>query len=84
MFVLITLTQVGKLLRLPFAMSWWAYSFPVAAFTIASSLFAEKTGHGFQQVVMVVSYVVLLGVIALLVLKTAGAIRRDEICQPEG
>ncbi|MCA1241776.1 SLAC1 anion channel family protein [Stappia stellulata] len=84
MFALITLTQVNKLLRLPFAMSWWAYSFPVAAFTIASSLFAEKTGHGFQQVVMLVSYVVLLGVIALLVLKTAGAIRRDEICQPEG
>ncbi|WP_029057042.1 SLAC1 anion channel family protein [Stappia stellulata] len=83
MFVLITLTQVQKLLRLPFTMSWWAYSFPVAAFTIASALFAEKTGNGFQQGVMLVSYVVLLGVIAMLVIKTMAAIRRDEICQPE-
>lgn len=84
MFTLVTLTQVKKLLKLPFAMSWWAYSFPVAAFVIASALFADATGAAFQRVTMLVAYAVLWGVILLLLAKTAGAIRRDEICRPEG
>ncbi len=84
MFVLVTLTQVGRLIRLPFSMAWWAYSFPVAAFTIASSLFAEGTGAVFQRYLSHAAYAVLLMVIAILVTRTLGAIRRDEICRPEG
>ena len=36
--------QLPRILRLPFAMSFWALSFPVAGLTIASFLYAEKTG----------------------------------------
>ncbi len=84
MFVLVTLTQVGKLIRLPFSMAWWAYSFPVAGFTVASALFAEGTGAGFQKGLSFIAYAVLWVVIAILVSKTLAAIRRDEICRPEG
>jgi hypothetical protein len=37
-FAAIVATQIGKFMRLPFALSWWALSFPVAALTIASFL----------------------------------------------
>ena len=84
MFVLVTLTQIRKLVKLPFAMSWWAYSFPVAAFTIASGLFAAATGALFQQAVMLVAYLVLWSIIIVLIAKTVGAMRRDEICRPDG
>lgn len=84
MFVLVMLTQVGRLLRLPFSMAWWAYSFPVAAFTIASALFAESTGASFQRTLSFIAYGVLCAVIAMLVAKTFAAMRRNEICRPEG
>jgi tellurite resistance protein len=84
MFVLITLTQVGRLVSLPFTMSWWAYSFPVAGFTIASSRFGEATGTLVPKALTLVSYAVLCAIILLLVLKTIAAMRRDEICRPEG
>ena len=84
MFVLITLTQVGRLLHLPFAMSWWAYSFPVAGFTIASTLFAEGTGETIAHALGYIGYVTLWAIILLLVVRTLTAMRRNEICQPEG
>lgn len=83
MFVLVMLTQVGRLLRLPFSMAWWAYSFPVAAFAIASALFAESTGAAFQRTLSFIAYGVLWAVIAMLVAKTFAAMRRNEICRPE-
>ena len=43
-FAAIVLTQATKLRRLPFALSWWALSFPVAALSIASLRFADATG----------------------------------------
>jgi len=41
--VLLLVTQIGRFARLPFFISWWAYSFPLAAFTIASMLMYEHT-----------------------------------------
>jgi tellurite resistance protein len=84
MFVLITLTQVGRLMRLPFTMSWWAYSFPVAGFTIASTLFAEGTGETVAHALGYIGYAALWAIILLLVVRTLTALRRNEICQPEG
>lgn len=83
MFVLVTLTQVGRLLRLPFSMAWWAYSFPLAAFTIASALFAGSTGAALPRALSFIAYGVLWAVIAMLVVKTLAAIRRNEIFRPE-
>lgn len=83
LFVLVTLTQVGKLIRLPFAMSWWAYSFPVAAFSVAALLYGERTGHGLASLLGMIAYALLWGVIVLLVSRTLIGLRRNEICRPE-
>ena len=42
-FAFFLLTQFKKFAQLPFFMSWWAYSFPSASFTIASFNYATFT-----------------------------------------
>lgn len=79
---LLLLTQVGRFVRLPFALSWWAYSFPLAAITIASFVMFEKT--------QVMTYfwlasgllVILTAVILLLLVKTVMAALKGKICVP--
>ncbi len=39
-FAFFLLTQFKKLMKLPFFMSWWAYSFPTASFTVATFNYA--------------------------------------------
>lgn len=83
LFALIVLTQVPKLIKLPFALSWWAYSFPLAAMVIATFVMHEATkiaGYAFLANCL---YGLLLAVIAGLLVRTAMAISRHEICQPE-
>lgn len=41
---LLLIPQIPAFLRLPFFPSWWAYTFPLAAFTSASFRYAELTG----------------------------------------
>ncbi|MCA8906410.1 MAG: SLAC1 anion channel family protein [Rhodospirillaceae bacterium] len=80
-FALVVATQLRRLSRLPFTMSWWAYSFPVAAFTVASFRYAELTGVDTFCWVGFAAYGVLAAVIGLLTVQTIA--RRHEICQPE-
>lgn len=40
-FALLVTTQAAKLRKLPFALSWWALSFPIAALAIASLGYAH-------------------------------------------
>lgn len=82
-FAALILVQVPKLLRLPFALSWWALSFPVAALTIASFVYAGLTGSGVYQAVGLIGLAALAVIIAGLLVRTAMAIGRREICQPE-
>ena len=82
-FAALVLMQVPKLLRLPFALSWWALSFPVAALTIASFLYARLAGSGAHEVIGLLGLTVLVVIIVGLLGRTARAISRGEICQPE-
>lgn len=76
-------TQLRKLLRLKFFMSWWAYSFPLAAITIASWLMFEITRQSeFYWLGIILLCVLTIAVFALL-LRTVIAIVRKEICRPE-
>ena len=68
---------------LPFALSWWALSFPLAALSIASFLFARIEHSAFHQAVGLVVLVILVLVVLGLVLRTALAMLRGEICRPE-
>jgi tellurite resistance protein len=77
------LTQARRFIRLPFFLSWWAYSFPLAAITIASFVVYEKT----QNVVylwiassLLALVTTLVGIITIATLK---AIRKHGICVAE-
>lgn len=82
-FTLLVALQLPKILKLPFGLPFWALSFPFAAVTIASFLFAKITGSAPHQLIGFVLLVVLLAIIAALVARTIKAIARDEICVPE-
>nr|WP_321457753.1 SLAC1 anion channel family protein [uncultured Cohaesibacter sp.] len=82
-FFMIILLQVPKLSRIPFVMSWWAYSFPLAALTIATLLYAEKTQSGLHETAGYGLFGILVLVIIGLLLRTAKAIFGNEICHPE-
>ena len=83
LFLGVVLTQAGKLRRLPFALSWWALSFPIAALAIATLLFAEHTGSAAHRVLGLALWGLLALIVTGLVLRTVLGIFRHEICRPE-
>lgn len=82
--LLLLATQAPALVRLPFAISAWAYTFPLAA--AASALLAAGAGglgQGFSWLgegVLAVLTVVVAGLAA----RTLLAVRRGQICLPDG
>jgi len=83
-FTTILLFAQGKYFAsVKFGLPWWAYSFPIAAVTIASFLFSELTGGIYSLILAHVLLVFLTGLIATLVYKTTQAALSNQICQPE-
>lgn len=82
-FALIVATQVAKFRNMPFALSWWALSFPLAALAIASFGYAEAAGSVAHRVIGAGLLALLLAVVTGLILRTALAIRAGTICLPE-
>ncbi|HEY9080050.1 SLAC1 anion channel family protein [Magnetovibrio sp.] len=76
-------TQMMKFARLQFFLSWWAYSFPLAAMTVAAFVMAEATGKDWFQVVAVGLFIILNMVLALLAARTIEAMLRNRICVVE-
>ena len=79
-FALLLAVQANYFVRLKFFLSWWAYSFPLAALTIATLIMAKETGLGCYRVLGVVLLAVLTLLIVLLLVRTAIAVARREIC----
>lgn len=71
-----------RFFRLRFFLSTWAYSFPLAAITIATLVMAEKSGGAFVPLGWAL-LAVLSAVLLLLTLRTAQGMLRGEICVPE-
>lgn len=82
-FTALVAVQVRAFARLPFALSWWALSFPVAALTVATLRYAELAGSGAHLNAGVLFLAVLVVIITGLTLRTGLAIARGEVCQPE-
>ncbi|MES9860046.1 MAG: SLAC1 anion channel family protein [Candidatus Thiodiazotropha sp. LLP2] len=69
--------------RLQFFLSWWAYSFPLAAITIASLLMYETTSEiGFAIIGWLLLSVLTL-VVTYLFYRTLKAVGGNKICIPE-
>lgn len=82
-FALIVAIQMPRILRLPFALSFWALTFPLAALTVATFLYAQETGSAGHRWLGAALLAALCVVIAALVQRTLRAILRNEICVPE-
>jgi len=82
-FTLIVALQVPAILRLPFALSFWALSFPLAAITTASFRFAALTGSTFHLWTGYVLLAVLTLAIAGLAVRTARATFAGHVFRPE-
>lgn len=82
-FAALVLVQVPKLMKLPFALSWWALSFPLAALSVASFVYGREVGSATHVGIGLVVLAALMLVVIGLLYRTALAILRDEICRPE-
>lgn len=78
--MLLLLVQARQFVTIPFYLSWWAYSFPIAAITIATVLIASRMN---LFVFRGLAYALLIGLGALiltLLFRTIAAIVQRKIC----
>jgi tellurite resistance protein len=79
---LLLAAQAGALRKLPYSLSAWAYTFPLAALTNALLAASRPGATGYRA-----AAVLALSVVSLLVAALAGrtlvALRRRELCRPE-
>lgn len=80
---LLLASNAVRFLRLPFFISAWAYSFPLAALTLATLIMGARLPGLVFDLIGAGLLALLSLVVAVLVLRTAVAIQRREICVPE-
>ncbi|MCB1759517.1 MAG: SLAC1 anion channel family protein [Gammaproteobacteria bacterium] len=80
---LLLFTQARRFLKLEFFLSWWAYSFPLAAISIASMVMFEQTADIFYAWVGGGLLFLLTSLVVLLVVRTTKAVIRHRICVAE-
>ncbi len=82
-FAALVAIQAPKFARLPFALPWWALSFPVAGLSLASFKYAALVGSQAHVWIGVGVLILLVGIVTALVLRTGVGLLRNEICVPE-
>ncbi|MDD5366459.1 MAG: SLAC1 anion channel family protein [Gallionellaceae bacterium] len=82
-FTLLLFFQAKWFARLKFFLSWWAYSFPLAAVTVATLIMFQQTGSTLYLRLSGVLLGLTTVVIAGLVIQTAIAVKDRSICVEE-
>ena len=82
-FTALVSIQIPSFLRLPFALSFWALSFPFAAMTIACFRYASLSESTVFEGIGWGILVALVVIITALAGRTLLAVLRCEICQPD-
>lgn len=77
---LVLIPKVPRFARLPFFPSWWAYTFPLAAFTVASFRFVEACGLLPGWIHITLATIASL-VIVLVAMRTLLAVFRGELAE---
>lgn len=75
-------SNVLRFIRGGFFISAWAYSFPLAAMTIAFFAMAKRSGLDLFHWIATALLIIVSLVVAVLVAKTVSAVRRHTICVP--
>jgi tellurite resistance protein len=84
MFTLLQLvTMLDRFRKVPFSISWWAYTFPLDAATLSTILYYKLTGIIFFKYLSGVLLVITSLVIAIVLYRTVCAMLKKEICIPE-
>jgi len=82
-FALLILFMFKSFLRLKFFLSWWAFTFPTAAASIAFLRAFEFNGIKFFLFAGAAGFAILCVFIGIVGFYTVKAMRRGEICVPE-
>jgi tellurite resistance protein len=77
---LLLLSQLPRFARLPFFLSWWAYSFPLAAMSIASMVMGQLSGQAFYGYIGLGLLFSLSALVFLLFIRTLKAVQHGKIC----
>lgn len=79
-FFALILLQFRMFTKIKFYLSWWAYSFPLAALNVGTILMYAESGQEFFELLSWVIFGLLNLVILVLLSKTLLAILRNRIC----
>lgn len=82
LFALLLLIQLPRLVRLPWALSFWAYSFPLAALAIATSVAGEELGQPLLAAAAWPLWALLALLVAGLAWRTARSALSGELLRP--
>lgn len=82
-FTLLLLVQFNLFRKIQFFLSWWAYSFPIAAITLATLLVYHETHTPLFKTLALLFFGILTLLISLLLVKTLQAALKKKICQPD-
>lgn len=82
-FVILLLSMSKEFLKLNFNISWWAYTFPLSAVTIASIVAYDLLKVPFYGRIALCLLILTSLVITVVLLKTMYAFFRNQICVPE-
>ena len=77
-FALFLAIQIPRFAKLPFYLSWWAFSFPTAAFTTATLVYSQFVPNAFIEGLSVVMVVFTNLLIVWLFFRTLIAVARNE------
>ena len=77
------LSQINTFKKIRFYLSWWAYSFPIAAITIASILMFHETHLETFKMFAYIFFGMLHFLIIMLLIKTGISVSKREICIEE-
>ncbi len=80
---ILLLTQIRYFTKIKYYLSWWAFSFPISAFTIATMLMFHKTHMEFFKYTAYFGFGILNILIAILIFQTIKHIIKKEICIEE-
>ncbi len=79
-YTLLLASQINRFIKIPFSLSWWAYTFPLATIGNASLIMYEKLQMPIFAVFGGLVLSVLAALILHLTLKTFKAIKNNQLC----
>ncbi|MCX7163318.1 MAG: C4-dicarboxylate ABC transporter [Betaproteobacteria bacterium] len=74
--------SVRKSAPLPFSLAWWAFTFPLGAFTLGSQRLSEVTGLSTPLAVAWLAWVLLAAIWTLTLINTVGGVASGKLFQP--